>query len=274
MASKDRVALVTGAGRGLGRALAVRLAADGAKVAVHYHGSREGAAQTVEAIRASGGVAEAVQADGTRQDEARRAVDEVVDRLGGLDVLVNNAGQHRRASSLEQSQADWEDLLARNLSVPYFFAQAAALVMKARGGGRIINISSKMAMSTAPANAAYCAAKAAIVALTQVLAAEWARYGIRVNCVAPGVLRTAAMEEMTRGLDASGLLERCLIERTPVRRLGEPAEIAAVVAFLAGTEADFLTGSTIVADGGWTAYGDYIGWGLARSLAGGSPRPS
>ena len=274
MASKDRVALVTGAGRGLGRALAVRLAADGAKVAVHYHGSREGAAQTVEAIRASGGVAEAVQADGTRQDEARRAVDEVVDRLGGLDVLVNNAGQHRRASSLEQSQADWEDLLARNLSVPYFFAQAAALAMKARGGGRIINISSKMAMSTAPANAAYCAAKAAIVALTQVLAAEWARYGIRVNCVAPGVLRTAAMEEMTRGLDASGLLERCLIERTPVRRLGEPAEIAAVVAFLAGTEADFLTGSTIVADGGWTAYGDYIGWGLARSLAGGSPRPS
>ena len=274
MASKDRVALVTGAGRGLGRALAVRLAADGAKVAVHYHGSREGAAQTVEAIRASGGVAEAVQADGTRQAEARRAVDEVVSRLGGLDVLVNNAGQHRRASSLEQSQADWEDLLARNLSVPYFFAQAAALVMKARGGGRIINISSKMAMSTAPANAAYCAAKAAIVALTQVLAAEWARYGIRVNCVAPGVLRTAAMEEMTRGLDASGLLERCLIERTPVRRLGEPAEIAAVVAFLAGTEADFLTGSTIVADGGWTAYGDYIGWGLARSLASESPRPS
>ena len=274
MAIKDRVALVTGAGRGLGRALAVRLAADGAKVAVHYHDSREGAARTVEAIRASGGVAEAVQADGTRQDEARRAVDEVVSRLGGLDVLVNNAGQHRRASSLEQSQADWEDLLARNLSVPYFFAQAAALAMKARGGGRIINISSKMAMSTAPANAAYCAAKAAIVALTQVLAAEWARYGIRVNCVAPGVLRTAAMEEMTRGLDASGLLERCLIERTPVRRLGEPAEIAAVVAFLAGTEADFLTGSTIVADGGWTAYGDYIGWGLARSLASESPRPS
>ena len=274
MAIKDRVALVTGAGRGLGRALAVRLAADGAKVAVHYHDSREGAAQTVEAIRASGGVAEAVQADGTRQAEARRAVDEVVSRLGGLDVLVNNAGQHRRASSLEQSQADWEDLLARNLSVPYFFAQAAAAAMKARGGGRIINISSKMAMSTAPANAAYCAAKAAIVAMTQVLAAEWARYGIRVNCVAPGVLRTAAMEEMTRGLDASGLLERCLIERTPVRRLGEPAEIAAVVAFLAGTEADFLTGSTIVADGGWTAYGDYIGWGLARSLASGSSRRS
>jgi NAD(P)-dependent dehydrogenase (short-subunit alcohol dehydrogenase family) len=139
--------------------------------------------------------------------------------------------------------------------------------MKGRGGGRIVNISSKMAMSGAPANAAYCAAKAGLVALTQVLAAEWARHGIRVNCVAPGVLRTEATASMTRGFDDTELLERCLVERTPVRRLGEPAEIASVVAFLAGTDADFLTGATIVVDGGWTAHGDYIGWGLARSLA-------
>jgi NAD(P)-dependent dehydrogenase (short-subunit alcohol dehydrogenase family) len=262
-----KTALVTGAGRGLGQALARRLAADGARVAVHYHGSRAGAEQTVQAIRAAGGVAEAVQADGTRQADVRRAVALVTERLGGLDVLVNNAGQHRRASSLDQPQDDWDDLIARNLSVPYFFAQAAAAHMTARGGGRIVNISSKMAMSAAPANAAYCAAKAGIVALTQVLAAEWARHGIRVNCVAPGILNTEAMQEMTRGLDRSGLLERCLVERTPVRRLGDPGEIAAVVAFLAGTEADFLTGATIVVDGGWTAYGDYIGWGLARSLA-------
>jgi NAD(P)-dependent dehydrogenase (short-subunit alcohol dehydrogenase family) len=267
MALAGKVALVTGAGRGLGQVLARRLAAEGARVAVHYRGSRAGAERTVEEIRASGGVAEAVQADGTRQADVRRAVGLAVERLGGLDVLVNNAGQHRRAASLEQPQDDWDDLIARNLSTPYFFAQAAAAHMKAGGGGRIVNISSKMAMSAAPANAAYCAAKAGLVALTQVLAAEWARHGIRVNCVAPGVLRTGAMEEMTRGLDASGLLERCLVERTPVRRLGDPAEVAAVVAFLAGTDADFLTGATIVVDGGWTAYGDYIGWGLARSLA-------
>ncbi len=270
MRLEGKVALVTGATRGLGRALALRLAAEGARVGAHYHRGRTEAEETVARIRAAGGVAEAVQADGTRQREARRAVAEVLERLGGLDVLVNNAGQHRRATSLEQSEEDWNDLIARNLSVPYFFAQAAAGHMKSRGGGRIVNISSKMAMSAAPANAAYCAAKAGIVALTQVLAAEWARHGIRVNCVAPGVLRTEATAAMTRGLDDTGLLERCLVERTPVRRLGEPAEIASVVAFLAGTDADFLTGATIVVDGGWTAYGDYIGWGLARSLAGAS----
>ena len=174
--------------------------------------------------------------------------------------------------SLDQTQDDWNDLLARNLTVPYFFAQAAAGHMKGRGGGRIVNIASKMAVSAAPGNAAYCAAKAGLVALTQVLAAEWARHGIRVNCVAPGVLRTEAAAAMTRELDDTGLLARCLVERTPVRRLGEPAEIAAVVAFLAGTDADFLTGATIVVDGGWTAYGDYNGWGLARALARPSPR--
>ena len=270
---EGKAALVTGASRGLGEAIARRLAADGAAVAVHFHGSREGAERTVADIRAAGGAALAVQADGTRQADAHRAVAEVVTGLGGLDVLVNNAGQHRRASSLDQPQDDWDDLLGRNLSSAYFFAQAAARHMKSRGGGRIVNISSKMATSTAPGNAAYCAAKAGLIALTQVLAAEWARHGIRVNCVAPGVLRTEAMQEMTQGLDDSGLLERCLVARTPVGHLGEPADIAGVVAFVAGAETDFLTGATIVVDGGWTAYGDYIGWGLARALTGAARRP-
>jgi glucose 1-dehydrogenase len=267
-----KVALVTGASRGLGQAIAYRLSEEGAAVAVHYHASREGADRTVADIRAARGTAVAIQADATRQAEARRAVEEATAALGHLDVLVNNAGQHRRADSLEQPQADWDDLIGRNLSATYFFAQAAAQHMKARGGGRIVNISSKMATSTAPGNAAYCAAKVGIVALTQVLAAEWARHGIQVNCVAPGVLRTEAMQEMTQGLDQSGLLARCLVARTPAGRLGEPADIAAVVAFVVGAETDFLTGATIVVDGGWTAYGDYIGWGLARALTGESRR--
>jgi NAD(P)-dependent dehydrogenase (short-subunit alcohol dehydrogenase family) len=243
-------------------------------VGVHYHGSREGAESTARAIAEAGGRAHLVQADATSQAEARRAVDEVVAGLGGLHVLVNNAGRHRRAASLDQPQDDWEDLLARNLSSTYYFAQAAARAMREGGGGQIVNISSKMATSTAPGNAAYCAAKAGIVALTQVLAAEWARLGIRVNCVAPGVLATEAMREMTRDLDESGLLERSLVARTPVGRLGRPDDVAAVVTFLAAGETDFLTGSTIFVDGGWTAYGDYIGWGLARSLAGAARRPA
>ena len=235
-------------------------------MAVHYHSSRKGADETVEAIIARGGRACAVQADGRSQQAAGGAVDEAARRLGGIDVLVNNAGRHRQAGSLDQSQADWDDLLARNLSATYFFAQGAAKHMKTRGGGQIVNISSKMAQSTAPSNAAYCASKAGIVALTQVLAAEWAHHGIRVNCVAPGVLATEATDTMTRELDKSGLMQRGLEARTPVGRLGEVDEIAAVVAFFAAGEANFMTGTTIVVDGGWSAYGDYIGWRLARSL--------
>lgn len=269
-----KVALVTGGGRGLGRAITLRLAEEGATLAVHYHRSREGAEATADEVRERGGRAEVVQADGANQVAAREAVESVVARLGRVDVLVNNAGQHRRADSMSESQADWDDLLARNLGATYFFAQAAAAHMKAGGGGQIVNVSSKMAMSAAPGNAAYCAAKAGVVALTQVLAAEWARHGIRVNCVAPGVLATEATRAMTEELDASGLLERCLRARTPVGRLGRVEEIARVVAFLAGGEADFLTGATIVVDGGWTAYGDYIGWGLARSLTGARRVPS
>jgi len=265
---KGKAALVTGAARGLGRAIALRLAREGAAVGVHYHSSKEAAGETVESIQSAGGVGWAVQADGTKQESVRLAVTETVEHFGRLDILVNNAGQHRRANSLEQSQGDWEDLIGRNLSSTFYFAQSAASHMKTRDGGQIVNISSKMAMSAAPSNAAYCAAKAGIVTLTQVLASEWARYKIRVNCVAPGVLMTEAMQQMTQSLDDSGLLDRCLVARTPVGRLGDVDEIASVVAFLASGETDFLTGSTVIVDGGWTAYGDYIGWGLARALAG------
>jgi len=261
-----KTALVTGAGGGLGRGCALRLAEEGASVAVHYHASSAAAAETLAQIEQRGGSGCLVSADSRDQEEVRRAVAEVIDRLGRIDVLVNNAGKHRLARSLNQEQADWEDLIGRNLSGTFFFAQAAAQHMSGRSGGHIVNVSSKMATSTAPSNAAYCAAKAGIIALTQALAAEWARYGIRVNCIAPGVLATDAAQRMIGSLDDSGLLNRCLTARTPVGRLGTVEEIAAAVAFLASGESDFLTGATLFVDGGWTAYGDYSGWGFARSL--------
>jgi NAD(P)-dependent dehydrogenase (short-subunit alcohol dehydrogenase family) len=264
---EGKVALVTGAGRGLGKGIAMRLADEGAAIAVHYHSSGESAKEVVESIQKKDCDALAVQADGKNQEEVRQAVKTAVEHFGKIDILVNNAGQHRRANSLDQSQADWEDLIARNLSIPFYFAQSAAAHMKDRQGGQIINISSKMAMNAAPLNAAYCAAKAGIISLTQVLAAEWARHGIRVNCIAPGVMNTEAMQQMTKSLDKSGVLEKCLIGRTPVGRLGEIEDIARVIAFVASGETDFLTGSTIVVDGGWTANGDYIGFGLARTLS-------
>ena len=169
---------------------------------------------------------------------------------------------------LSRTKPTGSDLIGRNLSGTFFFAQAVAKHMMQSGGGHIVNVSSKMAASTAPSNAAYCAAKAGIVALTQVLAAEWARHGIRVNCLAPGVLATDAAQQMIGKLDAGDLLQQCLTARTPVGRLGTVEEVAAAVAFLASGELDFLTGSTLFVDGGWTSYGDYTGWGFVRSLLG------
>ena len=260
------VVLVTGASGGLGRACAIRLAAEGAQVALHYYSSRDKAAETLAEVERLGATGMLVPADNRQQGEAEKAVASVMERFGNLDVLVSNAGQHRLARSLDQDQADWEDIIHRNLSGAYYFAQAAGKVMRDAGGGNIVNISSKMATSTAPSNAAYCAAKAGTVALTQVLAAEWARYGIRVNCVAPGVMGTEAVGAMIQELDGGDLLQRALLARTPVGRLGDPDEVAAAVAFVASGECNFLTGSTLVVDGGWTSYGDYSGWGFARSL--------
>jgi 3-oxoacyl-[acyl-carrier protein] reductase len=261
-----RVALVTGGSGGLGRSCAVRLAAEGAAVAVHYHSSPEKAEETAATIRGKGGTAFLISADNRNQESVARAVATTVEKFGRLDVLVNNAGQHRLMRSLDQTQADWEDLIHRNLSGTFYFAQAAAKHMRDSSGGQIVNISSKMATSTAPSNAAYCAAKAGVIALTQVLAAEWARHKIRVNCVAPGVMATDAVKTMTESLEGGDLLIKALIARTPVGRLGEVDEVAAAVAFLASGESDFLTGATLVVDGGWTSYGDYSGWGFARSL--------
>jgi NAD(P)-dependent dehydrogenase (short-subunit alcohol dehydrogenase family) len=261
-----KVALVTGASGGLGRACALRLAREGARVAVHYHASCDAARETLSLIEQGGGTGELIAADNRDRAAVHRAVGFVLDRLGRIDVLINSAGRHQLARSLEQEQQDWDDLIGRNLSGTFFFAQAAAKHMIAVGGGQIVNVASKMAISTAPSNAAYCSAKAGIVALTQVLAAEWARYGIRVNCVAPGVLATVASQQMIDELDGGDLLQRCLVARTPIGRLGDVEEIAAAIAFVASGEADFLTGSTLTIDGGWTSYGDYTGWGMMRSL--------
>ena len=263
---KGKLVLVTGAGSGLGRACAVRFAAEGARVAVHYNSSEAGAAETLKLVEAVGSSGIMVAADARSQGNVQQAVDRVIEAFGRIDVLVNNAGKHRLARSMEQTQADWDDMIARNLSGTFFFSQPVARNMRAAGGGHIVNVSSKMATSTAPSNAAYCATKAGVIAMTQVLAAEWARFNIRVNCIAPGVMATEATQQMTSELEDSGLLVRALEARTPVGRLGDPEEIAATIAFLASGETDFLTCSTLYVDGGWTSYGDYSGWGFARSL--------
>ena len=263
---EGKTVLVTGAGSGLGRACAVRFAAEGARVAIHYHSSEAGALETLKLVEGAGSAGVTVPADARSQASVQQAVNTVIDRFRQIDVLVNNAGKHRLARSMEQTQDDWEDMIGRNLSGTFFFSQAVARKMREAGGGQIVNVSSKMATSTAPSNAAYCATKAGVIAMTQVLAAEWARFNIRVNCVAPGVMATGAAQQMTSELDDGGLLLRALEARTPVGRLGGPDEVAAAIAFLASGETDFLTGSTLYVDGGWTSYSDYSGWGFARSL--------
>jgi NAD(P)-dependent dehydrogenase (short-subunit alcohol dehydrogenase family) len=224
---------VTGAGSGLGRACALRLAAEGATVAVHYNSSESAAAETLALVEEAGGKGLVIAADGRSRDSVRSAISAVMAQCGPIQVLINNAGKHRLARSVEQSQGDWDDLIGRNLSATFFFAQAVGEGMRDSGGGHIVNVSSKMAVSTAPSNAAYCATKAGIIALTQVLAAEWGKFNIRVNCIAPGVMNTSAAAQMTSDLDSSSLLTRALKARTPLGRLGEPDEVAAAIAFLA-----------------------------------------
>jgi 3-oxoacyl-[acyl-carrier protein] reductase/pteridine reductase len=229
-----RVVLVTGAAKRIGRGIALRLAREGAKVAIHYGRSRE------EAERTAGecGGAELFQANLESVSEIRAMFDEVARRFGRLDGLVNNAARFNRFDPLEIEERDWDFIHSVNLKATFFCCQAAARVMPAAGGGRIVNISSLGGIRPWAQHAHYCASKAGVIHLTKALAKAWAPR-ITVNTVAPGVIPFPDIDE--RG--------KKMIEETPARRGGTPAEIAdAVVYFLRASE--FVTGQLMAVDGG------------------------
>lgn len=247
------VAIVTGSSSGIGRAIATRLAAGGARVVVNSRDIAR-AKDAADEIISSGYEALPVAADVSRPEGGRVLVDAAVEAFGGLDVLVNNAGIPFVRPAEDISPEEWENVLATNLTGPFWCAQAAAKVMLTRRSGTIINISSVFGATAIAGRAAYCTAKHGLDGLTQSLAVEWADRGVRVLSVNPGYVATPFVQQtMSSGRFSASDIKR----RTPLGRLAEPAEIAEVVAFLASPAASYMTGAQIPVDGGWLAYG---GW--------------
>ena len=244
---EGRLALVTGAGTGIGQGVAIRLAAEGAAVAVHYAGSEAGARETVNRITAAGGTAVALQADLSRADECLRLVDEAARALGGLDLLVNNAGVTARAPFHSVTPEEFDRLVAVNIRSQFFVAQRAAGCMRARGGGSIVCISSIHAFGGLPGSSVYAATKGGIVALVRELAVELIPDRIRVNAVAPGHI------EVERHWKNPSYSREYGDSVVPWGRAGTPADVASAVAFLASDEAEFIDGQVLYVDGGVTA---------------------
>ena len=241
---EGKIALVTGASRGIGRQIALTLGAKGAAVIVNYNGSAAKAEDVVNEIKAAGGKAEAVQCNVAEFESCGSMLAEVVEKYGRLDILVNNAGITRDNLLMKMSEEDFDAVISTNLKGVFNCIKHISRQMLKQRAGRIINISSASGVLGNAGQANYCAAKAGVIGLTKSAARELASRGITVNAVAPGFIVTDMTDVLSDSVKAS------IIEQIPMKKLGETADIAEAVAFLASDEAKYITGQVLSIDGG------------------------
>lgn len=244
MENIEKTALVTGASRGIGRAIALTLASKGFAVALNYAGSHDAAEAVKKEIEDAGGKAFTVQGDVSKSEDVDRIFKTVKDEFGGLDVLVNNAGINRDALLIRMKESNWDDVIATDLKSDFLTTKAAAAMMMRKRKGSIINISSVVGIMGNIGQANYAAAKAGVIGLTKACAKEMAARNIRVNAVAPGFIETA----MTDGIPEK--IREGMIASIPMGRMGQPEDIARAVCFLASDDASYITGQVLVVDGG------------------------
>jgi 3-oxoacyl-[acyl-carrier protein] reductase len=244
MRLEGKVALVTGASRGIGREIAFELAREGASVAVNYAGSEAKALEVVEEIKAMGRDAFAIQADVSNSESVTEMAKETIERFGKIDILVNNAGITKDNLLMRMKESEWDDVININLKGVFLCTKAVTRQMMKQRSGRIINISSIVGVSGNPGQANYVAAKSGVIGLTKTSAKELSSRGITVNAVAPGFITT----DMTDKLNEDVKTE--MLKQIPLARFGEPRDIARTVIFLASEDSAYMTGQTLHVDGG------------------------
>jgi NAD(P)-dependent dehydrogenase (short-subunit alcohol dehydrogenase family) len=248
MLLKNKSALVTGASKGIGQAIAIALAKDGASVAINYKTDGEGVEKTRQVIELAGGNAVVLQADIGKPDEARNLVAEAAARLGGLDILVNNAARTRFGPLLQMTEEDWEDVVSTNLKGTFFATLEAVRLMRERASGSVINVSSCAASLMVPFHSVYSMTKGGIETLTRQLAVELAPR-VRVNCISPGPTSTERNQRYDPEYD------RNWGRVIPMKRVALPEEMGAAAVFLASDRSAFITGQVLQVDGGWNLKG-------------------
>lgn len=248
-----QVALITGGGTGIGKAIALAFVREGAKVAVAAR-RKDKLLEVVAAIADKGGEAMAVECDVTRGADAERAVRETVERFGALNILVNNAGTLSNATIEQISEEDWDRVLRVNAKGPFLMSREALPAMREAGGGAIVNIGSILGLVAMKSRAAYCASKGAVTMLTKAMAVDHAHENIRVNCICPALVETDMVKQLFGDTPEGAALRDARLATMPLGRMGVPTDVAELAIYLASAESSWLTGVAIPLDGGLSAY--------------------